>query len=174
VEPELVTLGKPIGNGHPLAATVMQGAALDTFTKDQHYFNTFGGNPVAAKVGLAVLDVFDRDGLLRHARETGVYLNERLHDLAEHHDCIGDVRCSGLMAGIEIVSARVSKSPAADWARAIVNHMRELRILISTEGPRQNVLKIRPPMPFAPPHVDRLVDGLNQAIGKVAAKGTRS
>jgi 4-aminobutyrate aminotransferase-like enzyme len=78
------------------------------------------------------------------------------------------------MAGIEIVSDRASKSPAADWARATVNHMRELRILISTEGPRQNVLKILPPMPFAPTHVDLLVDGLNQAIGKVAAKGTRS
>lgn len=165
-EPEIVTLGKPIGNGHPLAATIMRHELLDVFTKHNHYFNTFGGNPVSSKVGLAVLDVFERDGLLRNSRETGIYLKDRLNDLADNHECIGDVRSSGLFAGIEVVLDPASKEPATDTARRIVNNMRELQILISTAGPCENVLKIRPPLPFAPSHVDRLVDGLNHSVGK--------
>ena len=163
-EPEIVTLGKPIGNGHPLAATIMQHDLLDGFTKHHHYFNTFGGNPVSSKVGLAVLDVFERDGLLRNSRETGNYLRDRLNDLAKTYECIGDVRSSGLFAGIELVSDRAAKTPATDTAKKIVNLMRARRILISTEGPQQNVLKIRPPLPFGPAHVDQLVDGLQQSL----------
>jgi len=163
-EPEIVTLGKPIGNGHPLAATIIQHELLDAFTKHNHYFNTFGGNPVSSKVGLAVLDVFERDGLLRNSRETGSYLKNRLNDLADSYECIGDVRSSGLFAGLELVSDSASKEPATGTARRVVNNMRELRILISTAGPQQNVLKIRPPLSFGPSHVDQLVDGLRQSV----------
>ena len=169
-EPEIVTLGKPIGNGHPLAATIMQHELLDAFSQHNYYFNTFGGNPVSAKVGLAVLDAFEHDGLLRNSRETGIYLQERLNGLADNYECIGDVRSSGLFAGIELVSDRASKIPATDTARKIVNNMRELRILISTEGPHGNVLKIRPPLPFGPSHVDQLVDGLGQSFSTVAPR----
>lgn len=167
-KPELVTLGKPIGNGHPLAATIMQHELLDAFTKRNYYFNTFGGNPVSSKVGLAVLDVFERDGLLQNSRETGVYLQECLNDLQDDYECIGDVRSSGLFAGIELVSDRTSKNPASDTTKRIVNNMRELRILISAEGPQENVLKIRPPLPFGRAHVDQLVDGLRQSLSTVA------
>ena len=163
-EPEIVTLGKPIGNGHPLAATIMQHELLDAFTQHDHYFNTFGGNPVSSKVGLAVLDAFERDGLLRNSEETGIYLKDCLNDLAADYECIGDVRSSGLFAGIELVSDPASKKPATDTARRIANNMRDLRILISTEGPHGNVLKIRPPLPFGPSHVDQLVDGLKQSV----------
>ena len=163
-EPEIVTLGKPIGNGHPLAATIMRHELLDAFTQHDHYFNTFGGNPVSAKVGLAVLDAFERDGLLRNSRETGLYLKDCLEGLAESYECIGDVRSFGLIAGVELVSDRAAKTPAADMARRIVNNMRELRILISREGLHGNVLKIRPPLPFGPANVDQLVDGLKQSV----------
>ena len=166
-EPEIVTLGKPIGNGHPLAATIMQHELLDRFVKHNYYFNTFGGNPVSAKVGLAVLDAFERDGLLRNSQETGIYLKDCLNGLADNYECIGDVRSSGLFAGIELVSDPVSKIPAPDITRQIVNNMRELRILISADGPHENVLKIRPPLPFGPAHVDRLVDGLKQSLSMV-------
>ena len=142
----------------------MQHELLDAFTEHDHYFNTFGGNPVSSKVGLAVLDAFERDGLLRNSRETGIYLKDCLNDLADNYECIGDVRSFGLFAGIELVSDRASKKPATDMARRIVNNMRELRILISTEGPYGNVLKIRPPLPFGTAHVDQLVDGLKQSL----------
>ena len=163
-EPEIVTLGKPIGNGHPLAATIMRHELLEAFTEHGHYFNTFGGNPVSAKVGLAVLDAFERDGLLRNARETGIYLQESLAGLVDMSECIGDVRSFGLIAGVELVSDPAAKTPATDMARRIVNNMRELRILISIEGLHGNILKIRPPLPFGPAHVDQLVDGLKQSI----------
>jgi len=163
-EPEIVTLGKPIGNGHPLAATIMRHELLDAFTEHDHYFNTFGGNPVSAKVGLAVLDAFERDGLLRNSRETGLYLKDCLDGLADNCECIGDVRSFGLIAGVELVSDRALKTPAADLASRIVNNMRELRILISTEGLHGNILKIRPPLPFGPANVDQLVDALKQSV----------
>ncbi|MCZ6499202.1 MAG: aminotransferase class III-fold pyridoxal phosphate-dependent enzyme, partial [Gammaproteobacteria bacterium] len=163
-EAEIVTLGKPIGNGHPLAATIMRHEILDAFTEHDHYFNTFGGNPVSAKVGLAVLDAFERDGLLRNSRETGIYLKECLDSLADSCECIGDVRSFGLIAGVELVSDHAAKTPAADMARRIVNNMRELRILISREGLYGNILKIRPPLPFGPANVDQLVDGLKQSV----------
>ncbi len=163
-EPEIVTLGKPIGNGHPLAATIMRHELLDAFTEHDHYFNTFGGNPVSAKVGLAVLDAFERDGLLRNSRETGIYLKDCLDGLADNYECIGDIRSFGLIAGVELVSDPAAKTPATDMARRIVNNMREFRILISKEGLHGNVLKIRPPLPFDPANVDQLVDGLNQSI----------
>jgi 4-aminobutyrate aminotransferase-like enzyme len=163
-EPEIVTLGKPIGNGHPLAATIMRHELLETFMEHDHYFNTFGGNPVSAKVGLAVLDAFERDGLLRNSRETGLYLHDRLIDFADNYECIGDVRSFGFIAGIELVSDPAAKTPATDMARRIVNNMRELRILISKEGLHGNVLKIRPPLPFSPANVDQLVDGLKQSF----------
>jgi 4-aminobutyrate aminotransferase-like enzyme len=142
----------------------MRHEILDAFTEHDHYFNTFGGNPVSAKVGLAVLDAFERDGLLRNSRETGIYLKECLDSLADSCECIGDVRSFGLIAGVELVSDHAAKTPAADMARRIVNNMRELRILISREGLYGNILKIRPPLPFGPANVDQLVDGLKQSV----------
>ena len=101
---------------------------------------------------------------MRNSRETGLYLKDRREGLAESYECIGDVRSFGLIAGVELVSDRAAKTPAADMARRIVNNMRELRILISREGLHGNVLKIRPPLPFGPANVDQQVDGLKQSV----------
>lgn len=163
-KPEIVTLGKPIGNGHPLAATLMQHEVLDAFMTRHHYFNTFGGNPVSSQVGLAVLEVFERDGLLRNSRDTGAYLKDCLGRLAENYPCIGDVRSLGLFAGVELVADRVTREPATGLADRVCNNMRALRVLISTEGPHGNVLKIRPPLPFARRHVDQLLEAMQQSL----------
>lgn len=162
--PEIVTLGKPIGNGHPLAATVIRDDVLDLFSSKARYFNTFGGNPVSASVGLAVLEVFEREGLAANALATGSYLHQQLRELGQRHTMIGDVRGSGLFAGVELVVDRESKVPATEAATSVVNAMRDRGVLISMIGPHGNILKVRPPLPFQQSHVDQLVETLDRCL----------
>lgn len=167
VIPDIVTMGKPIGDGHPVAAVVTTPAIAQAFSKKFHYFNTFGGNPVSAAVGLAVLDVIEQESILQNVHDTGHYLVENLRSLARQYDCIGDVRGKGLFYGLEIV--REAGSLEADHERAsrIAEGMREAGVLLSTTGPYDNVVKIRPPMVFSKANADVLVNALGEVMAKL-------
>jgi 4-aminobutyrate aminotransferase-like enzyme len=167
VVPDIVTLGKPMGNGHPLAAVIARPELINAFTERNMYFNTFAGNPVSAAVGAAVLDVLEDERLVENARVVGDYTLARLAKLAERHAIIGDVRGAGLFFAVELVSDRGSKTPAPAQTKRVVNRMRELGVLISRIGMHDNILKIRPPMPFSKQHADLLVDRLNEALASL-------
>ncbi len=162
VVPDLVTLGKPMGNGHPLGAVVTTQAIADEFARSWHFFSTFAGSPVAAAAGGAVLDVIERDRLPAHAERVGGLLRDRLGALAAEHASLGDIRGAGLFVGVEIVGG--DGRPAPDVANRIVEGMRMRRVLIGRTGPDQNVLKIRPPLVFDEEHVDLLVDALSGVL----------
>jgi 4-aminobutyrate aminotransferase-like enzyme len=158
-EPDIVTLGKPVGNGYPLGVVVTRRAILEKFQRDTGFFSTFGGNPVAAAAGLAVLKVLANERLTENARTTGDYFIGRLRDLATRHDSIKDVRGRGLMIGVEVTDRVLTKQ--------LVNGLRDRGVLIGSEGPLGNVLKLRPPMPFQPGHADIVVDALSAALSAV-------
>jgi 4-aminobutyrate aminotransferase-like enzyme len=167
VVPDIVTMGKPMGNGHPLAGVVARRDLIETFTDRNMYFNTFGGNPVSAAVGMAVLDVLEEERLLENATTVGAYTRARLAKLADRHALIGDVRGAGLFFAVELVRDRVAKTPATAETKRLVNRMRELGVLISRIGLHDNILKIRPPMPFAKQHADLLVDTLDSVLAEL-------
>lgn len=167
--PDIVTLGKPIGNGHPLGAVVTTRAIAEAFANGMEYFNTFGGNPVSAAIGLAVLDVIEDEGLQEHARVTGERLLGGLRSLADHHVAIGDVRGMGLFVGIELVQDRDTREPDADLASALVNGAVERGVLLSTDGPDHNVIKIKPPLVFSAADADRLVETVDAVLGEIAS-----
>ena len=164
VIPDIVTMGKPLGDGHPLAAVVTTPEIIEKFTQKHHYFNTFGGNPVSAAVGLAVLDVIEQETILQNVHDVGLYLAEGLRSLSRQYDVIGDVRGKGLFYGVEMVSDRNLKSPAESYALNIQEYLRDNGVLISTTGPNNNVLKIRPPMIFSRLNSDLLLGKLEQAL----------
>lgn len=164
VVPDIVTMGKPMGNGHPLAGVVARRDLVNAFTSRNMYFNTFGGNPVSAAVGMAVLDVIEDEQLLQNAVTVGEYTLARLKELANRHTLIGDVRGAGLFFAVELVLDRHAKTPATAQTKRLVNLMRERGVLISRIGIHDNILKIRPPMPFSKQNADLLVDTLNQAL----------
>jgi len=164
VQPDMVTIGKPMGNGYPMAGIVLRPEVVAEFGPRARYFNTFGGNPVAAAAGKAVLDTIREEGLQENALEVGRYLREGLESLTDRYHAIGDVRGSGLFVGVEIVADPAAKSPDATLTTRIVNGLRERRILISASGPRANVLKIRPPLVFSRENADMLVDGLADVL----------
>jgi len=147
-KPDIVTMGKPIGNGHPMAAVVTTREIADRFANGMEYFNTFGGNPVSCRVGLAVLDVIEREGLQRRAARVGALLQTGLRRLAERFPVIADVRGMGMFIGAELVADRDTKAPAADVLDAVVQRCRTEGVLLSTDGPLHNVLKIKPPLQF--------------------------
>ena len=162
--PDLVTMGKPMGNGHPVAAMAARPDLLAEFGARSRYFNTFGGNPVSAAAGIAVLEVIESEGLIENARRTGAYLLERLRWLQARHELIVEVRGAGLFIGVELRLGGTDGTPAAGESARIVNMLRERRVLISAAGPNANVLKIRPPLVFATDHADLLVQSLDQAL----------
>ena len=164
VVPDIVTLGKPMGNGYPLAGLVTQGSLVEAFGRSAMYFNTFGGSPVAAAAGMAVLDVIEREQLLTNARNVGAYVQQRLDGLAEKHDLIGDVRGKGLFFAVELVRDRTTKAPAGIEARRVVNDMRERGVLISKIGADDNILKMRPPLVFSLANADLFIDTLDAAL----------
>ncbi len=171
VTPDIVTLGKPMGNGHPLAGVVARDELIDAFGESSMYFNTFGGNPVSCAVGMAVLDVLEQENLQQNALQTGAYVTQGLRQLQERHRLIGDVRDLGMFFALELVSDRDSKAPASDAARQVINHMRHQGVLISRIGRDDNILKMRPPMPFQPEHADRLLTALDEALSAVNGEG---
>lgn len=164
VVPDIVTMGKPMGNGHPLAAVVTTPEIADSFNNGMEYFNTFGGNPVSCAIGLAVLDVIRDDGLQAHALDVGNYMKSELANVMEKHPLIGDVRGMGLFIGIELVEDRETLAPAAKQALYIADRMKEEGILISIDGPYHNVLKIKPPMVFDRVNALRYVETLDKIL----------
>jgi 4-aminobutyrate aminotransferase-like enzyme len=167
VIPDIVTLGKPMGNGHPLAGVIARPDLVNAFAGRNMYFNTFGGNPVSAAVGTAVLDVLQDEQLLQNAVAVGNYTLQRLSGLANRHALIGDVRGAGLFFAVELVGDAQAKAPATAQTKRLVNLMRERGVLISRIGLHDNILKIRPPMPFSTQHADLLVDTLDQVLASL-------
>ena len=164
VVPDIVTMGKPLGDGHPLAAVVTTPEIAAAFARRFDYFNTFGGNPVSAAVGLAVLDTIEEEGILQNARDTGAYLGRGLNSLAATHDRVGDVRGKGLFYGVELVEDRATREPAGDGARRVRERLKDKGVLLSTTGPGGNVIKIRPPLVFSRQNADMLVESLDEAL----------
>jgi 4-aminobutyrate aminotransferase-like enzyme len=164
VVPDIVTLGKPMGNGHPVGAVVTRADIVDRFAHETEWFSTFGGNPVACEAGLAVLDVIDREDLLTNAGEMGALIETALRELMDVHELIGDVRALGLLIGVELVRDRTSREPATAEADLIMNRLRELGVLVGTTGPDGNVLKIRPPLVIGRPEASFLLERLEVAL----------
>jgi len=169
VVPDIVVLGKPIGNGHPIGAVVTTAEIAASFDNGMEYFSTFGGNAVSCAIGLAVLDVVADEKLQTHAQAVGGHLLDRLNALKDRHRLIGDVRGAGLFLGVELVKDRQSLEPATREASAIVNAMRERGVLLGTDGPYHSVLKIRPPMPFDRQDAEHLIRNLDAAFAALAA-----
>jgi 4-aminobutyrate aminotransferase-like enzyme len=166
VVPDIVTIGKPIGNGHPLAAVVCTRKVADAFANGMEYFNTFGGNPVSCAIGLEVLRVVADERLQENARSTGEYLKAGLRDLQKRFPVIGDVRGQGLFLGFELVDDRCR--PLGGQAEYLANRMRDLGILMSTDGRDHNVLKIKPPMVFSRANADELLCRLETVLNEDA------
>lgn len=154
VVPDIVVLGKPIGNGHPIGAVITTRAIADSFDDGIEFFSTFGGNNVSCAIGLKVLEVVQEENLQAHALRVGNHLLAGLHELNPRHEVIREIRGSGFFFGVELVEN-------AGW---VVNQMRERGILMGTEGPLHNVIKIRPPMPFAVEDADRVVEMLDEVL----------
>jgi len=167
VVPDIVTLGKPIGNGHPLGAVITTPDIAASFDNGMEFFNTFGGNPVSCAVGLAVLDVIADEGLQEHARNVGAFFLDRLRALQERHHLIGDVRGRGLFIGVEPVRDRTTLEPADREADYVVQRMKDEGILLSTDGPYHNVLKIKPPMVFTREDAGRVASVLDGVLSEV-------
>ncbi len=166
VVPDIVTMGKPIGNGHPLAAVVTTPAIAAAFANGMEYFNTFGGNPVSCEIGLAVLDVIDEEGLQQRALRVGGRFKEGLTRLMDRHPIAGDVRGLGLFLGIELVLDRGTRAPAAAQATYVVERMKDHGILVSTDGPDHNVIKMKPPLPFSEADADRAVAAYDRILSE--------
>ncbi|MFM9837988.1 MAG: aminotransferase class III-fold pyridoxal phosphate-dependent enzyme, partial [Cyclobacteriaceae bacterium] len=160
VVPDIVTIGKPIGNGHPLGVVVTTQAIADAFKNGMEYFNTFGGNPVSCAIGLEVLKVVKEEGLQQNSKVVGDYLKTGLKDLMKEFKIIGDVRGPGLFIGFELVKDRHAKEPATEQAAYFANRMRDKGILMSTDGPFNNVLKIKPPIVFSKMNSDFLLESI--------------
>lgn len=164
VVPDIVTLGKPIGNGHPLAAVITTPDIADAFANGMEYFNTFGGNPVSCAIGMAVLDVMRDERLQENALKVGARLKTGLERLMAQYPLMGDVRGLGLFIGVELVLDRTTLEPAGDQASYIANRMKDHGILMSTDGPLHNVLKIKPPLVFTEENADVLVRTLEKVL----------
>jgi 4-aminobutyrate aminotransferase-like enzyme/Ser/Thr protein kinase RdoA (MazF antagonist) len=170
LEPDIVTLGKPVGNGYPMGVVIANRALIEAFQAKYGFFSTFGGNAVAAAAGLAVLAVLEREQLMANAAATGGYLREQLESVAARHACLGKVRGTGLLLGLEILGRDVSEAKQRN--KRIVNALAsEFRILIGYEGPHASILKLRPPMPFRREHADLLVQAIDAAATAVDFDG---
>jgi len=165
--PEIVTLGKPMANGHPVGGVVTQHSFLESFRRDFRYFNTFGGNPVSAAAALATLNVVEEEGLMENARVVGDYARTGLTQLAQRHACIGDVRGRGLMFGAELVVSRDTKLPATKLAKQVANGLRQRGVILNFLGIHYNTLKIRPPLPFSKANANHLLDTLDATLTDV-------
>ena len=164
VVPDIVTIGKPIGNGHPLGVVVTTQAIAEAFKNGMEYFNTFGGNPVSCAIGLEVLRVIKDEGLQQNSKVVGDYLKTGLKSLMKEFEIIGDVRGPGLFIGFELVKDRHSKEPATEQASYFANRMRDKGILMSTDGPFNNVLKIKPPVVFSKANSDLLLESVSNVL----------
>lgn len=167
VVPDIVVMGKPLGNGHPIGAVATTRAIADAFDNGMEYFSTFGGNTVSCAIGIAVLDVVRDEGLQEHARDMGEKMLAKLRPFIDRYPIVGDVRGSGLFLGVELVRNRETLEPAGVEASFVANRMRERGVLLGTDGPFHNVVKIRPPMPFTASDGDLLIEALEQSIAEL-------
>lgn len=166
VTPDIVCMGKPIGNGHPIGAVVTRPEIVQALVDQGNFFSTFGGNNVACAAGLAVLEVIEREGLQENARKVGAHFKQGLRKLGERHALIGDVRGSGLLVGVELVRDRKTLEPATAETKRVVNRMRDLGVLTATEGLHGNVLKLRPPICFTQEQADIALDVLDRVLAE--------
>ena len=164
VVPDIVTIGKPLGNGHPIAAVACTQEVAEKFANGMEFFNTFGGNPVSCAIAHEVVQTIKREGLQEQALEVGSYLKEKLVVLSAKYPIIGDVRGQGLFLGIELVD--LEKNPLAAETRYLANRMKEHGILMSTDGPDHNVLKIKPPMVFSKANAEDVLRYLDKILGE--------
>lgn len=166
--PDIVTLGKPMGNGHPIAAVITTREIADAFYTGMEYFNTFGGNPVSCAIGLAVLDAIENERLMQNALQMGNHFIRGFNELKDAFPVIGNVRGSGLFIGVELVRDGNPDQPATDLAAAVIDYMRDEGILISTDGPAANVLKIKPPLVINESDVNRVLEVSSRALRELA------
>ncbi len=164
VTPDIVTIGKPAGNGHPLGVLITRPEIMERFLRQSSFFSTFGGNNVSSAAGLAVLDVIEHEHLVENAATTGSYFKQGLTQLMAKHDIIGAVRGTGLAIGVELVLDRSSRLPARHQTQRVINRMRDEGVLIGSEGVLGNILKIRPPIVFQPEHADLAVAALDRVL----------
>lgn len=164
VEPDIVTMGKPMGNGYPVAGIVLRPELVEAFGSSMRYFNTFGGNSVAIAAAQAVLDTIREENLMQNAVRVGGQILDGLKDIAAKYDCVGDVRGAGLYFAVELVKDQGTKTPDMDRALAAVNALRERRILISATGADAHILKIRPPLVFSSDNAARLLEGVDASL----------
>ena len=166
--PDIVTLGKPMGNGHPVAGLAVKPKVLAPFAEQCRYFNTFGGNPVAMAAASAVLDVIEQQNLQANARMVGAHLRDKLQSLAARHRHVGAVRGAGLFIGMDLVQDADDPRPVPELTARVVNGLRQRGVLLSATGPQVSTLKIRPPLVFAREHADMLVDTLDEVMTALA------
>jgi 4-aminobutyrate aminotransferase-like enzyme len=164
VVPDIMTIGKPMGNGHPVGGLVTSADTMAAFRSGYRYFNTFGGNPVSAAAALAVLREIQERDLVENARVVGAHAQDRLRDLMDRYEVIGDVRGSGLIFGAEMVTDRETKEPASAFTDRVINAMRQEGFILSKLGRHKNALKIRPPLVFSIDNADMLFDGLDKVL----------
>lgn len=166
VVPDIVVMGKPIGNGHPIGVLVTTQAIAESFAKGPEYFSTFGGSNLSCRIGKEVLDIVDDEGLMENAKLMGAKLQDGLKALQVHHPLIGDVRGCGLFIGLDLVEDRITKAPATAASDYVKNRMREHRILMGTEGPADNILKIRPPITIEEDDVEMILEVMDQVLSE--------
>lgn len=166
VIPDVMTLGKPMANGHPVGGVVTNTEIVKTFRQGYRYFNTFGGNPVSCAAAMAVLEELEDKDLMGNAKQVGDYARNRLETLAAKYPVIGDIRGSGLVFGAEMVLEHSNNAPATEFTDQVINAMRNHGIILSNLGRHKNTLKIRPPMPFSVENADLLFDTLDDILAK--------
>jgi 4-aminobutyrate aminotransferase-like enzyme len=168
--PDIVTMGKPMGNGHPIAAVVARRDLVEDFGNKGDYFNTFGGNPVSCAAALAVLDVIENENLQKNALAVGQHMIDGIWKLADEHECIGDVRGTGLFLALELVGDRGARTPATELTRAVVNDLRARGVLTGTIGPDSNIIKLRPPMVVSKADADFMLATLDESLRGLAGR----
>lgn len=172
IVPDIVTVGKPMGNGQPVAGLLATADALAEFGKNSRYFNTFAGNTVSCAAALAVLDTIEKEGLMQHAARVGTILREGIAALAKRHEAIGDVRGVGMFVGVELVSDRATRTPDRELTTRVVNRMRDKGVLLSACAVGHNVLKIRPPLVLSAEQAGMVIEALDEAL--TTARSSRS
>ena len=166
VIPDIVTIGKPAGNGHPIGIVITRPEIYEAFIRQTAFFSTFGGNNVSCAAGMAVLDVIDNEQLVQNATDVGAYFKSGLQGLMDRHDLIGCVRGTGLALSIELVTDRATKTPATAETKRLMNLMRDQGVLTGNEGPHGNIIKIRPPIVFSTAHADIAVQAFDAALAQ--------
>jgi len=169
VIPDIVSMGKPMGNGHPIAGIVAKCDVVNAFAQGSGYFNTFGGNPVSCAAALAVLDVIENEGLQENARQVGRHVSDHLWKLAEKHECIGDIRGTGLFIALDLVDSRGKRTPATALASRVVNDLCQRGVLTGSIGPDANILKLRPPLVLSSEDADYMIDILDASLSLASA-----